>query len=652
MSHDDSARNVDALQPAAPPNTQRFTPARAARRLLAHPRFPWVAAAVAMLLCMPALWIGLQTDDHFYRATLSRDFATWRDSPARARLIDYIHADKSRWRAFDLFAFIKGDQEFNRRAIAGGFMPWWAPPDLKISFFRPLTALTHWLDYRLWPHAYWLMHLHSLLWFGAVVVVVALLYRRLLGAGWVAGLAALLFAIDDAHGFPAVWLANRNALLAAFFGVIALLSHGRWRSTGLRLASVVAAISFLLALLANEGGVATFGYLLAFALFLDRAPRAARLRSLLPYVIVGAIWWFGYKLGGYGASGSGLYLDPGAQPFAYVVQAVDRVPRLLFGQWALPSDMQWMMSQRAAGAAWWIAVAFLLVIAALLVPLIRRDRVARFWALGMLISIAPACATFASDRLLVFAGIGGMGLLAQLIAAVLQNAREYASSAWRKWPARVMCGVLCLLHLIGAPLGLMQLAGNLKRFDAVAARAGASLPWDESVRDQTVLIVNTPTFYVSVIAFLIRALDSDAILPKDAYVLGSGLNTIEVRRPDADTLIVSHAGGFLAAPGSPEPGREHDQPLFDQRYGFAMLDQLYRGHRPMRVGEQIELHGITVEITAITADVRPAEAAFHFAKPLDDPSYRWLRWEDGVYVPFTPPRTGESVTLPRVSIGF
>jgi hypothetical protein len=55
-------------------------------------------------------------------------------------------------------------------------------------------------------------------------------------------------------------------------------------------------------------------------------------------------------------------------------------------------------------------------------------------------------------------------------------------------------------------------------------------------------------------------------------------------------------------------------------------------------------------VTALTADGRPAEARFRFDRPLDDPSLRWLRWEDGVYVRFEPPPVGEKVTLPPVAV--
>ena len=113
-----------------------------------------------------------------------------------------------------------------------GIFPWWTDPLIKAEFLQPLTVATHRLDYRLWPDSAVLMHAHSLLWCAALVAATAVLYRRLMGPTPAAGVAALLFAVDDAHGGPAGWIANRNALVAATFGVLALLAHDARRRGG------------------------------------------------------------------------------------------------------------------------------------------------------------------------------------------------------------------------------------------------------------------------------------------------------------------------------------------------------------------------------------------------------------------------------------
>ena len=100
--------------------------------------------------------------------------------------------------------------------------------------------------------------------------------------------------------------------------------------------------------------------------------------------------------------------------------------------------------------------------------------------------------------------------------------------------------------------------------------------------------------------------------------------SIEVRRTDAQTLVIRPSLGFLAVP----------------------FDRLARNLKhPMLLGQRVELTGMTVTVTALTEDGRPAEATFRFSVPLEDDSLRWLNWEDDTFQPFTPPAVGETVVL-------
>ena len=333
------------------------------RNGLRHRHLPWHLAMLAMLLCVPSLWLGWQTDDYIHRAALIAQpgFRELARSPA------------------DLFGFIKGDESANRRAIALGHLPWWSNERLRLAFLRPISGITHWVDYKLWPSFPSLMHLHSLVWFGGAVAAAAFFYRRLFGCAWMAGLAALLFAIDDAHGLPVVWLANRNATIGVFFGLLALIAHDRWRREGWRLGAVVGPLGLLLGLLSNEGVVAVGAYLVAYALFLDRDTWAGRLRSLVPCALTGAVWWAFYRAMGYGAIGSGVYVDPGANPLLFLKAVAEHAPILFLGQWLFPSDLQWVMSEQAAHITWLAALGFLAVLAVFLTPLVKHDRLSRFW---------------------------------------------------------------------------------------------------------------------------------------------------------------------------------------------------------------------------------------------------------------------------------
>ena len=106
-------------------------------------------------------------------------------------------------------------------------------PDFRMSFWRPLSSLTHVLDHVLWPRSFVLAHAQSMLWFAALLAVVAVLYRRF-HVPWIAHLALLLYALDDARGWVLGWVANRNALVAATLAFAALAVHDRVRRDGWR----------------------------------------------------------------------------------------------------------------------------------------------------------------------------------------------------------------------------------------------------------------------------------------------------------------------------------------------------------------------------------------------------------------------------------
>lgn len=600
---------------------------------LARPWSPLILASLAMALSLPALNLGLQLDDQYLRLALS-------DPP-----IDPAWSRP----ATDVFGFFRGDPEFTRAARDRGTVPWWADERLKLAFFRPLSGLTHGLDFRLWPRSPWLMHLQSLLWLGACVAVAALLYRRLGLSPAVAGLAGLAFALDDAHGTPAAWIANRNAMVASLFGLLCLLAHHRWRSEGWRPGAVLAPVLLLLGLLGGEMAVATGGYLLGYALFLDRGTSRQRALSLAPGTAVGIGWALAYRALGYGARHSGLYVDPVGNPLEFARALVERAPLLFFGQWALPADLQAGLSVSARHAFWLGAVALFAAVAVLLAPLLRADRTARFFATGMLLALVPASATFVSIRLLFMAGFGGAGLLAQWLVGTREAAGWVPGAApWRRlarlafWPAIVV-------HFVVAPLGLLGASAGVRMLGDVGTRLASSLPRDGAVAGQHVLIVNTPSAFISAQGWLVAGLEGRPF-PERAHVLGSGLGPIDLQRPDATTLVVRPRGGYLAAAGSVSRTGSGPPAVFDQHYLLGMFDRLYRGADPFRPGDRIPLAGLAVEVRSVTADGRPDAVAFRFERPLDDAGYRWLQWRDGEYAPFEPPSIGAARELPAVVV--
>ncbi len=598
--------------------------------VLAHRRLGWLAAALAVLLSLPALRTGLFADDYFHKAVLtgSRTLVEFAPSPV------------------DMFAFFDADPGRTHRLMDAGFVPWWVYPGMKAAFWRPLTVLTHWLDYRLWPHHPWLMHAQNIAWYGALVAAVAWLYRRFVATPWIAGLAALLYAIDDAHAMPVAFLANRNALISAFFGILALAAHDNWRrgarnepgaqATGAgaprwRLGLVGPGL-LLLSLLAKEEGIATCAYLAGYALFLERGPLARRAFTLAPYVVVVIAWRVVWSYLGYGVAEVGFYVDPLHEPGRYLQAVVQRAPYLFLGQWAAPPAELYIMENfvgtTLVRALWWAGIALVVLLGFALWPLLRRDATARFWAAGTLLALLPACATFPADRMLLFSGVGAMALVAQLVGTAWgTGAAQAAGRAWRV-PARALGIVFILLHLIVAPLALLLRVGypaGPKSLQQFAMRA----PLDATVEQQDVVLLNPPSLLHT--AYFPWEREAAGLpIPRRVRYLGSGMAAMTVHRADARTLVIRIDGGYI---------------------GWS-IERLFRDERhPMAVGERVVLTGMTAEVTALTADGRPAEAAFRFDVPLEDAALRWLWWHDGQFRPFTLPAVGETIELPRARPG-
>ena len=591
-------------------------------------RATFYITAVATVLCAPSLWYGLQMDDLIHRAAL----------------VDVEGFESSRRPPWELFSFVLGDASLARELIEKGFVPWWSPESLKLAFYRPIAGLTHWVDHNFWPSSPALMHGQSIFWYVVLVLCLGKLYRRMMGVGALAGLAMLLYAIDDAHALPASWLANRNALMAGVFGVLTLIAHDEWRRGRKKWGAFVAPALLLMALLCAESAVSVASYLLAYALFIDHDSLVRRFVALVPTVLVGLGWLLFYKLTGYGAAFSGLYIDPIANPSRYLCAVLERGPLLLWTQWAFPpADVLYMLAGGAAFVRSCVVLAFTLFLAALLFPVIRSNRVARFWACGMILSILPACAMLASSRLLIFVGIGGAGLLAQFVTFVCEEKKNSTLAVRSARIRRAACWAFGGVHLLLVPLGFFFAAAGMEQFNQMAVTASRTLPSD--AESQTVLIVQTPTAYLSNAGLLIAATEGRSV-PKQTLVLGSSIYPIEVERRDKRTLVMRPQHGFLAPGGLAEAGLNEDRPSLDQLYLYPSFDQLFRDPGlAFSVGQKVELDVVRIEILKLTNDGRPAEVTFTFSTVLEDRSLRWIRWEGGVYVPFELPSVGEAVTL-------
>ncbi|MBI5546002.1 MAG: hypothetical protein HY901_19090 [Deltaproteobacteria bacterium] len=561
-------------------------------------------AGLAAVLCLPALSVGLQLDDH-YLAWAARGYPGFPDLAQP-------------W--YHLFRFADGDPQRVGRMVDAGILPWWSHPELRIAGFRPLAALTHLLDQAAWSGSPALMHLQSLLWLALLVAACGALYRRVFGPSVVAGLAAFVFALDDAHGFAAGWLAQRNSLMAACFGALALLAHHRWRQREGRRFGLLAPALLALALLCSEGAVATLAYLGSYALLCEEGPVHRRLSSLLPAALVSVGWAAIYKLTGSGAVGCDFYSDPLKDPLGFLGVFGLRAPALLAAQWTLlPAEGQVFLPDAWLPAHTALAVLFLLPLLPLALRLLRGDRTARFFAFGMLGAVVPACASPSMDRGLVFVGIGAAPLVAMLIERGVSAA--VAAEARKRSLERVVLGLVVATHLVVGPLLLPLRAMSPSLRWVPFAQGAETAPADDAIREQELVIVHAPDPFTAGLIPITKALRGEA-MPKKVRLLAATLGPLEVWRVDERTVGLR---------------RTDDRP-------WQQIVWVRDAASPLREGERVKVQGLAASVEAASRG-RIVEAMLTLDRSLEDPRYRWLIWRSGRFEPFALPPVGASATL-------
>jgi hypothetical protein len=569
---------------------------------LSHPSVPFIAVILAVGLTLPSLWNGFALDDHIHRNILLSD------TPMSVRFMS----------ALNLFCFVS--EENSWRFEAGkklGSVPWWSPDDSKVCFFRPVTSITHWFDYQFWPNTPTLMHLQSLTWFGMLVFFVSLLYRRILGVKWVAGLAALFFAVDPAHGIPAGWLANRNVLIAGVFGALCLIVHDQWKQKGWRFGFLLGPLCFALALLSKEAGIAIGAYLLSYTLFLEQGSIRKRLIHFIPYALVFLSWSVTYVLLDCGTSNFAVYTDPLNEPLLYLKAIFLRAPVYLLGQWILPVGLHyaiWPSIIHRAGLIFSVLLIFILF------PLIRKDRTAQFWTLRMFLSLLPICAVLPGDRNLLFVGLGAMGLLAQWIYWMVHTGWKVPSLPLRVF-TRIMVVIFILIHLLIHPILLPRSSRGMAVMDEKIKRASASLPPGSETEAWMFILTNNP-LYMFFVSSVQREIMNQGGQFTPFLALSSGNHSVTYTRKDVYTINVQSANGSLTDLDNRPLGKEY----------------------AMQPGQIVRLNNVVVEVLEVSNGL-PSRVQFRFRFPLDDPGFLWFRWEKGIYVPFSPPDVGEAVTI-------
>ena len=536
---------------------------------------PRTLALCVVFLGLPSLAIGLQGDD-------------------------FMIAQQVQSRPFDAFAFLPGGAATNDLRERG-LLNWSASHELKLRLLRPLASVSHALDFALWPEAAWWMHLENVLLYAALIGSAALLYTELLGSGLCAGLAAMFYAFSPAHATPLGWISARNTILCALLGLLSVLLFvraKRWAAFGVH----------ALALLAGEGSLAVLAPLSAYALTLDAGSCRTRMLRVLPHVLLCVGYLLAYKALGYGAAHSGMYLDGVQQPWAVAENLLVAVPLYLHSSLIAPHAA---LAALIPSGLWLFVLVTCLTLAALtpwILPVLRTDKRAQFFALTALGSVLPLSAATPQDRLAFFVGFGGCGLLALSLGATVSV------------PLRSVPRGLFHLHTSCAIAAFIPLSFVCSS-PAVGGASYAMNAALSAAKERDVVVLNVP------IESSIPSLDAmrQQDRPRSMRALYVGGAAYDVQRVDDRTLELHVARAWFNSPA----------------------ERIARDPReePFEAGDVETTDIFTARVIEVDARGAPLRVRFEFIAPLEDPRFLWLRLDGARALPWTPPNIGEAQRL-------
>ncbi|HKP62251.1 MAG TPA: hypothetical protein VJV78_36210 [Polyangiales bacterium] len=543
----------------------------------------------------------------------------------------------------DLYTFSNGTRADVQAVVDYGFYPWFTHPQLRLSMLRPLASALSWLDLRLFGHAALAYHLHSALWWCALLGLLAAGFRGLFGAR-AALLALLLFTVDESHSVALGWISNRNALISLACTLAALHAYRRFREQAAPRAAFVACGLFCVALGAGEYALCLAAYAFAYEACEARGQFPSRLRGLALWAVPGLVYLAARSLGGFGAYGSDMYLDPLRDLGFFLRHGLVRLP-VLCGDivWGLPSDWWtfglsgWTQGlialgllppsvlapdtaralQAGIGAVGGL-LAVLLAIAAVRgaddEPTRRR---AATLALGAGLSLLPLLAGFPTTRALLAPSIGYWLVLSLLITRLFRPGKQPFRARAAQLTAAIL-GVLQLSYGASAAHGAARdLACDADLVREVALRA-------ELTEGQRVVLLNAGHPGIPIYLGLIRS-QYGRPAPASHWTLNPSFLPYWLTRSDARTLELEPIGGSLLT---------------------GLFERVFRtAEAGVRVGQEFSLPGLKLRVLAVSGGGISRLRA-EFDRPLEDPRWSFLIAGPRGMERYVPPAIGQRVFVP------
>lgn len=581
--------------------------------------------------------IGLFSDDYMQHAMLQGVYPAER-SP------------------FDLFNFAAGSPKERELLMNYGTIPWWNHPKFRLAMMRPLSSAMVLFDYRAFGNNQVAFHIHSMVWWSFFIICVALLLWEVLPPS-VAMVTIVLFGIEQAHGLPAIWLANRNALICLCFGTLGLIFHIRWRRVNRKRPLLFSTILFSIALMAGEWTFPLLTYVFTFELFNQNHSLNNRMLALVPTIFLSFIFLAAQYLLDYSTLNSNVYVNPVSDPVAFTLQAAQKIPvffaNLVYGipaiwfQEGTPWRSYILSLELFTPEVWrqlpgWEFWHVLIGITAGCIGFfiirwsLRRQtktlvQELRWLISGSLLSLVPMVASFPTTRLVLPASIGFSTICAATLLATyrqlshsIKNKRITSQSVVAVF---ILSGILYTQVWQSSKYILFEV--NSLAFFFESERQWilqAEIDW-EKVADQDIFLINsiehTSAFFSP---FVLNY--HGYPMPHSWRILSAAHRAHDIRRPSKNILDFTVLGGSLLQ---------------------SSMEKFYRTDKyPYKVGDQVILDEFKVEITNLFKG-KPLRFRFIFNKPLEDPSYLFLYSSKRGIKVFDLPRIGEKVRVRRAT---
>lgn len=344
---------------------------------------------------------------------------------------------------------------------------WWANPDLKVNYFRPVAGILLWLEYHIWGRSPFMFHLDSMIAYLGCVVILHRLAVLLFGT-WPGLLAAAVFAASPIHITSIQWIANRVDALSCLGLSLGFLIYAQGLAGSIpRIRALVLMMGcFGFALLTKENA-SLFPLMLGGFHFLARSvsaattPKSGWLKSDRRYLGVSiwgcsAIllpWLVGYHLMDYGVAEGYLFIDE--IPLSQAVVAMGKSLALYLGHLLFYVEISEIVKLRLGADL--LPYTVILTATALLIGygMLRLLKAPGVWLTILLVlSLVPALPFWVNERLGFFSVLWYALLLGGVTAALNRGQLR----------RRAKTGIiLILLGWTVGTAGALSLATTIKR---------------------------------------------------------------------------------------------------------------------------------------------------------------------------------------------